>query len=117
MKHKFEVKQNSTLLIDWVMEGRDLIVNRDVLAEYLNDFRHELFTMSWKPIMLFKLERVCCNDDTPTDMRSAGNHQRSYEQVTNTENVELLLQMNRGSSIPNSNFTPAFELLSRNPSN
>ena len=67
VKHKFEVKQNSMLLIDCVMEGRNLIVNRDFLAEYLNDFRHELFTMSWKPIMLFKLERVCCNDDTPTN--------------------------------------------------
>ena len=105
VKHKFEVKQNSTLLIDWVMEGRNLIVNRDFLAEYLNDFRHELFTMSWKPIMLFKLERVCSNNDTQTETRSAGNHQRTYEQVTNTENAELLLQMTRGRSIPQSNST------------
>ena len=83
------------LLIDWVMEGRNLIVNRDFLAGYLNDFQHKLFTMSWKPIMLFKLERVCCKDDTPTDMQTVGNQAQSYEQVTNTENTELLLQMNR----------------------
>ena len=79
VKHKFEVKQNSTLLIDWVMEGRNLIVNRDFLAEYLNDFRHELFTMSWKPIMLFKLNQVCYTNVTPTDMRMVGEHTRSYE--------------------------------------
>ena len=117
VKHKFEVKQNSTLLIDWVMEGRNLIVNRDFLAEYLNDFRHELFTMSWKPIMLFKLERVCCNDDTQTAMRSAGTHRRTYEHVTNTENAELLLQMTRGRSIPQSNSTTAFGVVPRHPGN
>ena len=117
VKHKFEVKQNSALLIDWIMEGRNLIVNRDFLAEYLNDFQHELFTMSWKPIMLFKLERVCSKNDTPTYMQSASNQRHSYEQVTNTESAELLLHMNRGRSVPKSNFTPACELLQRNPCN
>ena len=65
--------------------------------------------------MLFKLERVCCKNDTPTNMRSAGHHPRSYEQVTNTDHAELLLEMNRGRFIPHFNFTPAFELLARNP--
>ena len=73
VKHKFEVKQNSTLLIDWVMEGRILIVNRDILADYLNDFRHKLFTMSWKPIILFKIERVRWKNDIPTNMQTVGN--------------------------------------------
>ncbi len=114
VKHKFEVKQNSALLIDWVMEGRNLIVNRDFLAEYLNDFRHELFTMSWKPIMLFKLERVCSNNDTLTETRPAGNQQRTSEQVTNAMNAELLLQMNRGRSIPRFNCTTEFGVVPRN---
>ena len=79
VKHKFEVRCHSGVLLDWVMVGRNLKVNRDIVPPHLNDFRHELFTMSWKPIMLFKLERVCYMHVTPTYMGSFSEHTRSYE--------------------------------------
>ena len=98
------------------MEGRNLIVNSGFLADYLNDFRHEIFTMSWKPIMLFKLERVCCKNVTPTDIRSAGQHPRSYEQATDQDDAVLFLEINMGRSVSRSKFTHPFELAARNTS-
>ena len=68
VKHKFEVRCHSGVLLDWAMAGRNLKVNRDIVPPHLNHFRHELFTMSWKPIMLFKLDRVCYMNVTPTNM-------------------------------------------------
>ena len=56
VKHKFEVRYHSGVLLDWVMAGRNLKVNRDIVLPHLNDFRHKMFTMSWKQIVLFKLE-------------------------------------------------------------
>ena len=90
MKHKFEVRCHSAVLLDWVMAGRNLKVNRSFVPSHLNDFRHELFTMSWKPIMLFKLERVCYMNVTPTDMGSVSEHTRSYEQTQDQDGAVLL---------------------------
>ena len=47
------------------------------------------------------------NKDATIYMRSTSNQRHSYEQVTNTKSAELLLHMNRGRSVPKSNFTPA----------
>ena len=81
MKHKLGVRWHSGFLFDWAMEDRDLKVNRDIVPPHLNDFRHDLFTMSWKPIMLFKLDRVCCMNVTPTNMGLVSAHKSSYEEA------------------------------------
>ena len=114
MKHRFEVKQRSVVLLDLVMEGRHLIVNHDFLVHYLNDFRHKLFTMSWKPIMLFKLEQVCYKNVIPTDMQTVGQHPRSYKQTQDQDDAVLLLYLNRARSASRSNFNCPFELATYN---
>ena len=95
MKHKFEVRCHSGFLLDWAMEGRNLKVNRDIVPPHLNDFRHELFTMSWKPIMLFKLDRVCYMNVTPTHMGLVSEHKRSYEEAQDQDGANLLLDFNK----------------------
>ena len=96
------------------MEGRNLIVNCDFFVDYLNDFQQKLFTMSWKPIMLFKLERVCCKNVTTTDMRTVSQHPHSYEQAQDQDDAVLLLDLNRGRSASRSNFNHPFELAAYN---
>ena len=95
VKHKFEVRCHSGFLLDWAMEGRNLKVNRDIVPPHLNDFRHELFTMSWKPIMLFKLDRVCCMNVTPTNMGLVSAHKSSYEEAQDQNGANLLLDFNK----------------------
>ena len=93
MKHKFEVRCHSGFLIDWAMAGRNLKVNHNIVPPHLNDFRHELFTMSWKPIMLFKLDRVCCMNVTPTNMGLVSAHKNLYEEAQDQNGANLLLDL------------------------
>ena len=77
------------------MAGRNLTVNRTIVPPHMNDFRHELFTMSWKPIMLFKLDRVGCMNVTPTSLGEVGEHTSLFDLAPDLNEANLLLDLHK----------------------
>ena len=53
VRNHFKYPPMKTELLSWVMEHRNMCVNRKNIRSGLNDFTHELFTQAWKPIMNF----------------------------------------------------------------
>ena len=96
------------------MAGRNLEMNLSLLQSYLNDFRHKLFTTGWKPVMLFKVDLVPYRNATPTNMRTEGEHTRSYELPQEEVGAIILLALNDAISHQR---PPSVNLLQMNLSN
>ena len=58
VRNHFKYPPMKTQLLNWVMEHRNMCVNRKKFSSGLNDFTHELFTQAWKPIMNFGRNRT-----------------------------------------------------------
>ena len=102
------------MLLEWVIEGRNLKLNCYLLQPYLNDFRHKLFTTGWKLVMLFKVDLVLYRNATLTSIQTEGEHICSYELAQEEIGAVTLLALNDASSHPH---PPSINLLQMNQSN